>query len=258
MTEAKTPMIDARDVRKTFGDFQALKGVSLAVDQGEVVCLIGPSGSGKSTLLRCINHLEVPDSGNIEVDGQPVGYTTTDGRSRRKSSREIAQMRSQIGMVFQMFNLWPHISAIENVALGLTKVKGMPVEQAAEIARTQMDRVGLAQKCDAFPEHLSGGQRQRVAIARALAMEPKVMLFDEPTSALDPELVGEVLNVMESVAADGMTMIVATHEMGFARKVADKVVFMDDGNDVETGAPDKAFDAPESERLRRFLNRVLA
>lgn len=258
MTKAPIPMIEALDLRKKFGDFHALKGVSLTVARGEVVCLIGPSGSGKSTLLRCINHLETPDGGVVRVDGQPVGIVTKNGRDRRKSGREIAQMRSQIGMVFQMFNLWPHISAIENVSLGLTEVRGMPLSQAVEVARAQMARVGLAEKCDAFPEHLSGGQRQRVAIARALAMEPKVMLFDEPTSALDPELVGEVLQVMESVAADGMTMIVATHEMGFARKVADKVVFMDDGNDVETGAPDTIFDAPQSDRLQRFLNRVLA
>ncbi len=258
MSKADSPMIEARDIRKAFGSFQALKGVSLTVGRGEVVCLIGPSGSGKSTLLRCINHLETPDSGVVRVDGQPVGSVEKNGRTSRMSARQVAQMRSQIGMVFQMFNLWPHISAIENVALGLIEVKGMSVAQAAEIAREQMERVGLAAKCDAFPEHLSGGQRQRVAIARALAMEPKVMLFDEPTSALDPELVGEVLQVMESVAADGMTMIVATHEMGFARKVADKVVFMDDGNDVEAGAPDQIFDNPKSDRLQRFLDKVLA
>jgi ABC-type polar amino acid transport system ATPase subunit len=251
-------MIEARGIEKTFGQVQALRGVSLDVKQKQVVCLIGPSGSGKSTFLRCINRLEVPDAGLIRVDGRPVGFNeTSNGTLRPMSGRELAQLRTGIGMVFQLFYLWPHLSVIENVIMGLTDVKRIPLPQAVEIGHQMLRKVGLEQKAGAFPDHLSGGQRQRVAIARALAMEPKVMLFDEPTSALDPELVGEVLATMEQVAEEGMTMIVATHEMGFAKRVADKVVFMDQGKDVEEGAPQELFDNPKSERLQRFLNRIL-
>jgi polar amino acid transport system ATP-binding protein len=250
-------MIQARDVRKSFGAVQALQGVSMEVNKGEVVCLIGPSGSGKSTFLRCINHLEVPDQGDIRVDGRPIGYVETEGRRRPMKGRELAELRAGIGMVFQLFYLWPHLSVIENVMLGLTDVRGMAFAEALDLGHRMLRKVGLGHKAGAYPDHLSGGQRQRVAIARALAMQPKVMLFDEPTSALDPELVGEVLLTMEQVAGEGMTMIVATHEMGFAKRVADRVVFMDQGSDVEAGTPAELFDNPRSERLQRFLERIL-
>jgi polar amino acid transport system ATP-binding protein len=255
--ETMDAMIEARGVQKSFGAVKALHGVSMEVNKGQVVCLIGPSGSGKSTFLRCINHLEVPDSGDIRVDGRPIGYVETMGRRRQMRGRELAELRAGIGMVFQLFYLWPHLSVIENVTLGLTDVRGIRLDEAVDQGHRMLAKVGLAHKAGAYPEHLSGGQRQRVAIARALAMQPKVMLFDEPTSALDPELVGEVLSTMEQVAEEGMTMIVATHEMGFARRVADRVVFMDQGRDVESGTPDELFDNPKSERLQRFLQRVL-
>jgi polar amino acid transport system ATP-binding protein len=253
-----SPMIDVRDLHKSFGSVQALQGVSLAVGAGEVVCVIGPSGSGKSTLLRCINFLEEPTSGIVKVGGHRVGYVEDRTHVRRMRGRELAAMRAEIGMVFQLFYLWPHITALENVMLGLIEVRGFTPRAAADRARALMHKVGLGDKMAAFPEHLSGGQRQRVAIARALAMEPKVMLFDEPTSALDPELVGEVLQVMEQVAQEGMTMMVATHEMGFARRVADRVVFMDRGRIVESGTPDDLFDRPREERTRRFLEKILS
>jgi polar amino acid transport system ATP-binding protein len=252
---AEVPMIEVIDVHKRFGRVHAVNGVSIDVKAGEVVCLIGPSGSGKSTLLRCVNFLEEPTEGVVRLQGRRVGFRETDGTVRRCSARELAATRAEIGMVFQLFYLWPHLTAIENVVLGLTEVRGLDTAAAAEHGRTLLTKVGLAEKLDAYPEHLSGGQRQRVAIARALAMQPKVMLFDEPTSALDPELVGEVLAVMEAVAAEGMTMLVATHEMGFARRVADRVVFMDQGRIVETGTPDEVFDAPREERTRQFLDR---
>ena len=246
-------MIDIEDLTKHFGAVRALDGVSLSVAAGEVVCLIGPSGSGKSTLLRCINFLEEPTSGVVRVGGRRVGW---DGE-RRAGASELARTRAEIGMVFQHFNLWPHMVALENVIEGLVTVKRIPVEEAAAKGRALLAKVGLADKMEVYPEHLSGGQRQRVAIARALAMEPRVMLFDEPTSSLDPELVGEVLRVMEQVAREGMTMLVATHEMGFARKVADRVMFLDQGRIVETGTPDEIFARPRHERLRRFLDTVL-
>jgi polar amino acid transport system ATP-binding protein len=255
---ADIPMIDAQDVHKRFGDVEALRGVSLSVQPREVVCLIGPSGSGKSTFLRCVNYLEAPDSGIIRVNGDPIGFKEmADGSRKSMNARELAAMRARIGMVFQLFYLWPHLATIENVIMGLTEVKGLSLTQAAEVGHAMLAKVGLSDKADAFPEHLSGGQRQRVAIARALAMQPEVMLFDEPTSALDPELVGEVLATMEQVAEEGMTMIVATHEMGFAKKVADKVVFMDQGKDVEVGPPGDLFDNPQTDRLQRFLDKIL-
>ena len=233
----------------------ALDGVDLTVHESEVVCLIGPSGSGKSTLLRCVNFLEEPTSGGVHVGGRPVGFH--EGESKRKlRGHELAAMRAEIGMVFQLFHLWPHLSAIENVILGPVSVKRLPLGEAAQLGAELLKKVGLGDKLDAYPEHLSGGQRQRVAIARALAMRPKVMLFDEPTSALDPELVGEVLTVMEQLAAEGMTMLVATHEMGFARRVADRVAFLDRGRIIAAGTPAEIFDNPEPERLRRFLEGI--
>ena len=251
------PMIEIEDLHKHFGRVRALDGVSLTVGKGDVVCLIGPSGSGKSTLLRCVNFLEEPTAGVVRVDGRRVGYREGDGRRRHMSGRELARMRAEIGMVFQLFYLWPHRIALENVIEGLVTVKRMPVAEAAERGRALLAKVGLADKLEAYPEHLSGGQRQRVAIARALVMGPKVMLFDEPTSALDPELVGEVLAVMERVASEGMTMLVATHEMGFAKKVAHRVVFMDQGKIVEAGPPEALFARPQHDRTRRFLDKIL-
>jgi polar amino acid transport system ATP-binding protein len=246
-------VIEVENLVKHFGAVRALDGVSLSVGAGEVVCLIGPSGSGKSTLLRCINFLEEPTSGVVRVNGQRVGW---DG-ARRVSGRELARTRAEIGMVFQHFYLWPHMIALENVIEGLVTVKGMGIGEAAAKGRALLAKVGLTDKMEVYPEHLSGGQRQRVAIARALAMEPRVMLFDEPTSSLDPELVGEVLRVMEQVAGEGMTMLVATHEMGFARKVADRVMFLDQGRVLELGTPDELFGRPRHERLRRFLDTML-
>jgi ABC-type polar amino acid transport system ATPase subunit len=250
-------MIEVTDLEKQFDAVRALDGLSLSVAQGEVVCVIGPSGSGKSTLLRCINFLEEPSRGTVHVNGRRVGFVEQDGRVRRMSGRELAEMRAEIGMVFQLFYLWPHMTALENVILGLTTVKGMRTREAALRGQELMRKVGLADKMAAFPEQLSGGQRQRVAIARALAMQPKVMLFDEPTSALDPELVGEVLQVMEQVAMEGMTMMVATHEMGFARRVANRVMFVDRGRLVEVGSPREIFEHPREERTRRFLEKIL-
>jgi polar amino acid transport system ATP-binding protein len=246
-------VIEVENLAKRFGAVRALDGVSLSVAAGEVVCLIGPSGSGKSTLLRCINFLEEPTSGVVRVNGRRVGWNG----ARRASARELAHTRAEIGMVFQHFYLWPHMIALENVIEGLVTVRGMSVAAAAAKGRALLEKVGLADKMETYPEHLSGGQRQRVAIARALAMEPRVMLFDEPTSSLDPELVGEVLRVMEEVAREGMTMLVATHEMGFARKVAHRVVFLDQGKLVEAGTPQEMFTRPRHERLRRFLDSVL-
>ena len=246
-------MIEVENLVKHFGAVRALDGVSLSVAAGEVVCLIGPSGSGKSTLLRCINFLEEPTSGVVRVNGRRVGWDGT----RRVSGRELARTRAEIGMVFQHFYLWPHMIALENVIEGLVTVKGVGIGEAAAKGRALLAKVGLTDKMEVYPEHLSGGQRQRVAIARALAMEPRVMLFDEPTSSLDPELVGEVLRVMEQVAGEGMTMLVATHEMGFARKVADRVMFLDQGRVLELGTPDELFGRPRHERLRRFLDKVL-
>ncbi|WP_289623116.1 amino acid ABC transporter ATP-binding protein [Trinickia mobilis] len=255
---SQTPMIEVRGLHKHFETVKALNGVDVCIGRGEVVCLIGPSGSGKSTLLRSINHLEKPTQGEVLIDGQIVGYVEAAGAQRRPmTGRELAAMRAEVGMVFQLFYLWPHLSVLDNVALGMTTVRGIRGAQAAQRARELLAKVGLAHKHDAWPEELSGGQRQRVAIARALAMTPKVILFDEPTSALDPERVGEVLETMEAVAAEGLTMMVATHEMSFARRVSDRVIFMDDGRIVEAGEPEQIFERPASERLKRFLEKVL-
>ena len=250
-------MVSAERVHKRFGNLEVLKGIDLEVRKGDVMCLLGPSGSGKSTLLRCINHLEEINSGRLSVDGELVGYHERSGKLYELREREISHKRAQIGMVFQNFNLFPHMTALENVTLGPTQVLKLPREEARDRGRQLLVRVGLAEKADTYPVALSGGQQQRVAIARALAMQPKLMLFDEPTSALDPELVGEVLDVMRALARDGMTMIVVTHEMGFAREVADTVVFMDEGVVVESGRPSEVLAAPKHERTRTFLSKVL-
>jgi polar amino acid transport system ATP-binding protein len=250
------PMVRIENVHKHFGTLEVLKGVNLEVQTGEVVCIIGPSGSGKTTLLRCINFLETYDQGRIYVDNELVGYSERNGRLVPAREKEIARIRAETAMVFQQFNLFPHMTALRNVAFGPIKVRGEPKEQAEQRARDLLARVGLADKADVYPGQLSGGQQQRVAIARALAMEPKVMLFDEVTSALDPELVGEVLAVMQDLAAShGVTMVVVTHEMMFAREAADRVVFMDGGVVVEEGPPEQVIGAPRSERLRAFLRR---
>jgi polar amino acid transport system ATP-binding protein len=250
-------MVKAEGVHKRFGRLEVLKGISLEVQPGEVMCLLGPSGSGKSTFLRCINHLEKINSGLLSVDGELVGYRQEGTTLHELRESEVARRRAQIGMVFQRFNLFPHMTALENVTCAPIQVKGTPRDQARERAVELLKRVGLADKLDAYPGQLSGGQQQRVAIARALAMEPKLMLFDEPTSALDPELVGDVLRAMQQLARDGMTMIVVTHEMGFAREVADQVVFMDAGVVVEAGPPEQLLDDPRHERTRTFLSKVL-
>ena len=249
-------MVLAEGVHKSFGRLDVLKGIDLQVARGEVMCLLGPSGSGKSTFLRCINHLEKVTAGRLSVDGQLVGYRQKADRLYELKERETAQARADIGMVFQRFNLFPHMTALGNVMEAPMRVRGQGRGDAERRARSLLARVGLDDKAAAYPAQLSGGQQQRVAIARALAMEPKLMLFDEPTSALDPELVGEVLEVMRALADDGMTMVVVTHEMGFARDVADQVVFMDAGVVVETGPPDQVIDDPQHARTRAFLNRV--
>jgi polar amino acid transport system ATP-binding protein len=252
-----TPLLEARGVTKRFGHTTVLHGVDMTVQRGQVVCLLGPSGAGKSTFLRCINHLEPIDGGRIWVDSEPVGYRLRDGRLYELKEREIARQRRGIGMVFQRFNLFPHRTALENVIEGPVHVLGHEDRRTRRHGLDLLDRVGLADRAGAYPGQLSGGQQQRVAIARALAMEPKLMLFDEPTSALDPELVGEVLDVMVGLARDGMTMIVVTHEIGFARGVADHVVFMVDGAVVETGPPEQVLDKPIHERTQQFLAKVL-
>jgi polar amino acid transport system ATP-binding protein len=250
-------MVLAENVHKSFGRLEVLKGIDLEVARGEVCCLLGPSGSGKSTFLRCINHLEKINAGRLSVDGALVGYREHGGKLHELKERETARARSEIGMVFQRFNLFPHMTALGNVAEAPVQVRGESKSGAIDKARALLDRVGLSDKVDTYPAQLSGGQQQRVAIARALAMEPKLMLFDEPTSALDPELVGEVLDVMRGLADDGMTMVVVTHEMGFAREVADTVVFMDGGVVVEEGDPESVIDNPQEERTKAFLGKVL-
>ncbi len=241
------PIIDIKAITKNFGGFRALDGVDLQVAEGEILAIIGPSGSGKSTLIRCINQLEEHDGGTIEVDGHIL-----------QKGADLTAVRTELGMVFQGFNLFPHLSVLRNVALAPVRVRGLSWSEADARARKLLERVGLKDHIEKYPAQLSGGQQQRVGIARALAMEPKVLLFDEPTSALDPEMVGEVLDVIQQLAKTGVTMIVVTHEMGFARKVADRVVFMDQGRIVEQGPPETLFDAPRDERLRSFLNAVLS
>ena len=251
------PMVEARGLHKSYGGVEVLKGVNLTVSRGEVTCLIGPSGSGKSTLLRCINHLEKHDAGELRVDGELVGYEARGGKLYELNDRQICHERSQIGMVFQRFNLFQNLNVLENLTVGPTKVKDLREEQANKRARELLVRVGLEGKEKNYPTQLSGGQQQRVAIARALAMEPKLMLFDEPTSALDPELVGEVLDVMKDLARSGMTMVVVTHEMNFAREVANTVYFLDQGVIEESGDPKSILTSPSSPRLQSFLSKVL-
>ncbi|MEV5465244.1 amino acid ABC transporter ATP-binding protein [Streptomyces griseoincarnatus] len=252
-----TAMVKAEDVHKSFGGVQVLKGIDLEVEQGEVFCLIGPSGSGKSTFLRCINHLEKINAGRLYVDGELVGYRQKGDKLYELKDSEVAQQRRDIGMVFQRFNLFPHMTAVENVMEAPVQVKGLNRSAARQRALELLDRVGLGDKAGNYPSQLSGGQQQRVAIARALAMDPKLMLFDEPTSALDPELVGDVLDVMRDLAESGMTMIVVTHEMGFAREVGDSLVFMDGGVVVESGHPREVLTDPQHERTKSFLSKVL-
>jgi polar amino acid transport system ATP-binding protein len=250
-------IMQATDVEKRFGRLQVLKGVSLDVRQRETVCIIGPSGSGKTTFIRCINHLERIDSGRIEVNGELIGYREVNGKLVEDSERSIARQRTQIGMVFQRFNLFPHKTALENVIEAPVHVLGVPEKQAVTEAEALLARVGVADKRDTYPGKLSGGQQQRVAIARALAMKPALMLYDEPTSALDPEVIGEVLEVMEELAHEGMTGIVVTHEMGFAKVAADRVVMMDDGRIIEVGPPEHFFESPTEERTKQFLSKIL-
>jgi len=240
-------MIEIKNLHKCFGKLEVIKGIDLKVESGEVVCIIGPSGSGKSTVLRCINKLEEPTSGTIIVDGHDI----------MSSSTNINEVRTEAGMVFQQFNLFPHMTILENVTLGPVKVRKMGKSDANELGLKLLDKVGLKDKAHNYPEQLSGGQKQRVAIARSLALQPKVILFDEPTSALDPEMVGEVLDVMKTVAKEGMTMVVVTHEMGFAREVADEVIFMDQGMLIEKGDPEHFFKNPESDRTKAFLSQIL-
>jgi len=252
-----TPMVKADNVWKSFGRTEVLKGIELEVAPREVFMLVGPSGSGKSTFLRCINHLETIDAGRLSLDGSLIGYHQRGDKLHEMREREVAEQRRQVGMVFQRFNLFPHMTALQNVMEAPVRVKRESKSNAEERAKKLLARVGLADKSGLYPNQLSGGQQQRVAIARALAMEPKLMLFDEPTSALDPELVGEVLDVMRQLADDGMTMIVVTHEMGFAREVGDAIVFMDDGVVVETGEPREVLTNPQHARTKAFLSKVL-
>jgi polar amino acid transport system ATP-binding protein len=251
------PLVEARDVRKRFGTNPVLKGIDLRVGRGQVMCLLGPSGSGKSTFLRCINHLERVDGGRIYVDGELIGYHEHGGHAREMKPSRIASQRRSIGMVFQRFNLFPHLTALENIVEAPIGVARRSKSDARTRGMELLERVGLTDRAAMYPAQLSGGQQQRVAIARALAMDPKLMLFDEPTSALDPELVGDVLNVMRDLANSGMTMIVVTHEIGFAREVADQVVFMDDGVVVESGAPADVITNPQHARTKTFLDSVL-
>ncbi len=247
MNNPNDNMIVIKDLHKHFGEVKALNGVSLTVGRGKVVVVIGPSGSGKSTMLRCINHLEKPTSGEVWIDGQLLSG----------DQKHLNEIRTEIGMVFQLFNLFPHLTALENVTLAQRVVRGRSKEEAAEIAMQQLKRVGIPEKADVYPGQLSGGQQQRVAIARALAMNPKIMLFDEPTSALDPEMIKEVLDVMLDLAAEGMTMVCVTHEMGFARSAADEILFMDDGYIVEHTTPEGLFHNPQHERTKLFLSQIL-
>lgn len=256
-TTDNTPMVQMMQVQKSYGQLKVLKGIDITVPKGSVVTLIGPSGSGKSTLLRCINHLEKINAGRIYVDGTLIGYKEKDGNLYEISAREASLQRADIGMVFQQFNLFSHRTALENIIEAPIHVKKQSHAEAKEHAMKLLEVVGLADKADSYPSQLSGGQQQRVAIARALAMEPKLMLFDEPTSALDPELVGEVLRVMKELAAQGMTMVIVTHEIGFAREVSDQVIFMDGGVVVEAGTPAEVIDNPQQQRTKEFLSSLL-
>jgi polar amino acid transport system ATP-binding protein len=250
-------VVEATDVHKYFGRLHVLRGVNLTVSRREVLVLIGPSGSGKTTFLRCINHLEKIQQGRIKVNGHLIGYREEDGKLVEDRERNIAAQRSEIGMVFQRFNLFPHLTALENIMEAPIQVRGVPDDEAREVGMKLLERVGLEAKVDTYPGQLSGGQQQRVAIARALAMRPALILFDEPTSALDPEMIGEVLDVMKELAHEGMTMVVVSHEMGFAREVGDRVVMMDEGAIIEEGSPAALFEAPREERTKAFLSKIL-
>jgi len=251
------PLLRVEDLHKSFGSLEVLKGVSTTLQRGQKTAIIGPSGCGKSTMLRCINYMETPNRGHIYLDGDLVGEKQVNGRIVRMTEKELAQQRAHIGMVFQGFYLWPHLNARDNVAIGPMKVRGMARAQAYELAEAMLEKVHMSHKAGEFPERLSGGQQQRVAIARALAQEPKLMLFDEPTSALDPELIGEVLKVIHELADEGRSMVLVTHEIRFARDVADWVIFMGDGVVVEEGPPDEVIGAPKHERLRAFLRQIV-
>lgn len=251
-------MIKVNQINKYFGELHVLKDINLEIKKGEVVVIIGPSGSGKSTLLRCINYLEKIQEGTIEIEGKPIGLVKSGGKLKEMPEKQLNEMRSQVGMVFQNFNLFPHRTSAENITMAMQTVKNMKKSEAKMIAKELMNKVGLSDKSEVYPGNLSGGQKQRVAIARALAMKPKVMLFDEPTSALDPELVGEVLSVMKDLAKEGMTMAVVTHEMGFAKEVADRVVVMDEGRIIEEGSPEIIFSNPKNQRTREFLSKILS
>ena len=250
-------MIDIENLHKSFGDAHILKGIDLHIKEKEVVVIIGPSGSGKSTLLRCMNRLEEISGGSVEIEGEVLATTTPAGAVEYTDAATCRRLLGCTGMVFQRFNLFPHMTVLANIMLAPMKVRQVPKEEAEERARKLLARVGLADKAESYPQQLSGGQQQRVAIARALAMKPKVMLFDEPTSALDPEMVGEVLDVMKSLAKEGMTMVIVTHEMGFAREVGDRVLFVDDGRILEQGTPEAVFEHPQEERTKNFLSKVL-
>ncbi len=255
--DARTVVVEAHEVRKSFGSTKVLKGISLDVRRGEVVLIIGPSGSGKTTFLSCINHLEKIDSGSIKVNGKLIGYREQNGKLITDREKDIARQRANIGFVFQRFNLFPHKTALQNVIEAPVQVRGLKEDEARQIGKSLLERVGLAHKVDSYPAQLSGGQQQRVAIARALAMRPTLMLFDEPTSALDPEMIGEVLAVMKELAREGMTMVVVSHEMGFGREAADQAVMVDDGVIVEQGPPQELFGNPQHERTKAFLSKIL-
>lgn len=251
------PLLRLENIHKNFGDLEVLKGIDLTLEKGKKVAVIGPSGCGKSTLLRCINYMEIPSSGHVYMEGELFGERKIENTFGKLSSKELAKQRSQIGMVFQSFNLWPHLTAINNVALGPTVVNQMPKNEAYELAKSMIEKVHLTPKINEYPERLSGGQQQRVAIARALAQQPKLMLFDEPTSALDPELIGEVLNVIQELASEGRSMVLVTHEINFARELADHIIFLHDGIIIEEGPPSEVIDNPKNERLKTFLNQIV-
>ena len=252
-----SPLLRLENIHKNFGDLEVLKGIDLTLEKGKKVAVIGPSGCGKSTLLRCINYMEIPSSGHVYMEGELFGERKIENTFGKLSSKELAKQRSQIGMVFQGFYLRPHLTAIDNVALGPTVVNQMPKNEAYELAKSMIEKVHLTPKINEYPERLSGGQQQRVAIARALAQQPKLMLFDEPTSALDPELIGEVLNVIQELASEGRSMVLVTHEINFARELADHIIFLHDGIIIEEGPPSEVIDNPKNERLKTFLNQIV-
>ena len=252
-----SPLLRLENIHKNFGNLEVLKGIDLTLEKGKKVAVIGPSGCGKSTLLRCINYMEIPSSGHVYMEGELFGERKIENTFGKLSSKELAKQRSQIGMVFQGFYLWPHLTAIDNVALGPTVVNQIPKNEAYDLAKSMIEKVHLTPKINEYPERLSGGQQQRVAIARALAQQPKLMLFDEPTSALDPELIGEVLNVIQELASEGRSMVLVTHEINFARELADHIIFLHDGIIIEEGPPSEVIDNPKNERLKTFLNQIV-